>query len=122
MAAQFCANRRVDVNIKDRSGSTPLHSAARVGSFMLTKILLEAGGDVHARDLQGLVPSDVAATEEISRLIEADPESDMSDDSQTDLTFLTKSMSRSYYEPSNSAHRQFNAKERYGKREISRVK
>lgn len=39
-------------NVRDTSGRTPLHTAAVNGSLECTRLLLENGASVHARDLQ----------------------------------------------------------------------
>ena len=70
MVVQFCAHPKIDVNTKDNRGSTPLHSAARLSNGILVRILMESGADIHARDDHGLLASEVAATENIARIIE----------------------------------------------------
>jgi ankyrin repeat protein len=49
-----------DVNIAQRSGSTPLHETAHTGSLELTTFLLEHGANPTAVDGQGRTPEAVA--------------------------------------------------------------
>jgi ankyrin repeat protein len=53
--------RKVDVEAKDRSGSCPLHVAARVGNNDIIDILLNAGAGVNKFDNSGRTPLHVAS-------------------------------------------------------------
>ena len=49
-----------DINMKDFSGRTPLHEAARYGCVGTTETLIELGSDVMARNNDGETPLDIA--------------------------------------------------------------
>ena len=49
------------VNVKQKSGVTPLHSAAQNGNLELLIILLEHGALVNSRMEGGKLPADLAA-------------------------------------------------------------
>jgi PBP1b-binding outer membrane lipoprotein LpoB len=52
-----------DVNSKDESGSTPLHSAAISGHKEIAELLIAKGADVNARNNDGETPLDWAIEE-----------------------------------------------------------
>ena len=70
VVVQFCANPKVDINVRDNFGNTPLHSAARLANSMIVRILLESGADIHAKDNRLRLPSQVAKTDAIAKIIE----------------------------------------------------
>ena len=45
-----------DVNVRDKSGGTPLHSVAEKGHKETAELLIEKGGDVNAKDALGRTP------------------------------------------------------------------
>ncbi len=49
-----------DVNAKDESESTPLHSAALFGHKEIAELLIAKGADVNAKIVAGTTPLDVA--------------------------------------------------------------
>ena len=51
-----------DVNAACSSGNTPLHFACSSGRAGLVRILIEAGALIHATNLQGETPSNLAET------------------------------------------------------------
>jgi len=51
-------SRGADVNVKDISGSSPLHEACEHGRASIARIILEKGADVEARDMYGWMPID----------------------------------------------------------------
>src|SRR5690606_32522516 len=56
MVKHLVDNKKVDFNIKDDDGLTPLHKAARTGEFKVVKYLLEKGADLEASDKDGKTP------------------------------------------------------------------
>ena len=54
-------------------GFTPLHFAAQNGHLETTKLLMFYGTDLNARTKSGLLPIDVATTEEIRQAIRDEP-------------------------------------------------
>ncbi|KAF2117391.1 ankyrin repeat-containing domain protein [Lophiotrema nucula] len=50
----------LDVNAEDKSGSTPLHYAARVGNILVVKKLLDLGATIHLQNHAGKTPLDLA--------------------------------------------------------------
>jgi len=42
-----------DINAKDESGQTPLHSSMFTGNVNITKLLLEKYAEINARDQAG---------------------------------------------------------------------
>ena len=68
--------RGLDINARDRNGSTPLHLAVSRGEVALVDALLGAGADTNVRDTRGSMPLDVAhAPAMVDRLLAkgADP-------------------------------------------------
>ena len=63
LAALRALTKTVDVNEKDRRGSTPLFYAAAYGSLEAMRILVAAGADVNASNAFGATPLLVAVTE-----------------------------------------------------------
>jgi hypothetical protein len=53
--------RNINVNLKDVSGFTPLHWAARNGHIEIARLLLQNGADVNANDNFGYTPLHLAA-------------------------------------------------------------
>ena len=53
--------RNINVNVKDVSGSTPLHDAAENGHVEIARLLLENGADVNAKINNGNTPLHYAA-------------------------------------------------------------
>jgi ankyrin repeat protein len=49
-----------DVNAKQQSGVTPLHSAAHNGQTRLAKLLIDSGADVNATTENGQTPLSMA--------------------------------------------------------------
>ena len=58
------------VSMKDRSGKTPLHSAAAKGHKNVADLLLAKGADVNAKDNAGLTPLHCAAANEHKNVAE----------------------------------------------------
>jgi len=50
----------VDVNAKDKFGSTPMHTAARFGQKEVSELLIAKGADVNAKNNDGVTPLDAA--------------------------------------------------------------
>jgi hypothetical protein len=62
-------NDGTEVNAKNRSGATPLHSAAQNGRKEIAELLIAKGAEVNAKDKDGETPLDLAsgATAELLR-------------------------------------------------------
>jgi hypothetical protein len=60
VSAGFQAPADLDVNVADRSGVTPLHTAVLKGNLAMVKLLLEAGADCLCPDSLGKSPLDLA--------------------------------------------------------------
>lgn len=58
-----------DVNVRDESGQTALHYACSVGHAECVAMLLRAGAERNAADAEGQTCAEVAASEEIRRLV-----------------------------------------------------
>lgn len=61
LVSMILRGRKVNVNLSNSDGWTPLQLAARRGSLQCVKLLLEAGANVHARTQAGKTPRDLAA-------------------------------------------------------------
>jgi len=59
----------MDINIKDHSGSTPLHWACHTGSELSLNFLISYGADVNSRDAVGITPLHLSAISEKIRII-----------------------------------------------------
>ncbi len=60
VSAGFQAPADLDVNVADRSGVTPLHTAVLKGNLPMVKLLLESGADCLCPDSLGKTPLDLA--------------------------------------------------------------
>eukprot|EP00050_Salpingoeca_kvevrii_P005747 m.285415 g.285415 ORF g.285415 m.285415 type:complete len:211 (+) comp11368_c0_seq1:880-1512(+) len=79
---------RIQVNVQNKLGDTPLHGAAWKGHDEVITMLLEAGADRTIANNEGVLPYDIASSDEAGRLLqvraqyndyadeEDDPESD----------------------------------------------
>lgn len=56
----FMAKRKITTDIVDSQGQTPLHAAAKMGHLACVQTLVEHGGDVLAKDHEGLTSTNVA--------------------------------------------------------------
>merc|ERR1712233_227982 len=57
----FLANElKLDVNLQDKNGDTPLHDATRFGHEAVAKLLIDAKTDLSIRNKDGQTPLDVA--------------------------------------------------------------
>lgn len=70
LRAVLRAGGGADVDRPDRDGQTALHYACSVGHAECVRALLEAGADRRARDAEGVSCAEVAASEEIRRIVE----------------------------------------------------
>ena len=59
----------VDVNARNRYGTTPLHLASKRGTLEFVRLLIDHGADIDLKDNEGRTAFDVASTEEISKLL-----------------------------------------------------
>ena len=59
--AELLLGHGADVDIRDLSGSTPLHYAAYLGLDEMAGFLLESGADPNARNVAGMAPLDYAS-------------------------------------------------------------
>ena len=57
---EFLIKSGLDINVKNNTGSTPLHTAAENGHFEIVTFLLENGGNVNSVDLDKNTPLHVA--------------------------------------------------------------
>jgi hypothetical protein len=64
VAAGFQVPADLDVNLADRSGVTPLHTAVLKGNLPMVKLLLEAGADCMCTDSLGRSPLDLAQSKQ----------------------------------------------------------
>lgn len=62
-AMAFYNDKTNILNLQDRNGDTPLHTAVRAGSFSSARILLEAGAYIDIKNNNGLTPLAVAIKE-----------------------------------------------------------
>jgi hypothetical protein len=69
--AGFDVPADLDVNLADRSGVTPLHTAVLKGSLPMVKLLLEAGADCSLMDSLGQSPLDLAESKCIWDIVQA---------------------------------------------------
>lgn len=67
--ARLLLDAGADVNGHEEGGGTPLHAAAANGDEELVALLLERGADRELVDREGKRPADLAATDEIRRLL-----------------------------------------------------
>ena len=51
---------KVNVNVADKSGNTPLHDAARFGHLGVAKILVNSGASLSMKNKNGMTPIDLA--------------------------------------------------------------
>ncbi len=79
-AVQLLLEHGADPNVKDSSGSTPLHRMASYGAVPMVKLLLEHGADVTARNNRGLTPVQVAREAEVVDLLREHGASDQEGD------------------------------------------
>lgn len=68
-AVQLLLEHKADVNTKFFENNTPLHFAVGLKQLEIVKILLDYGASINARNNQGQMPVDVAATDEIKQLL-----------------------------------------------------
>jgi ankyrin repeat protein len=62
---QYLIEKQADLNIKNNSGSSPLHEAARSGSLAAMDLLLTAGANPNTQDVQGNSPLHIAIPERV---------------------------------------------------------
>ncbi|XP_065056060.1 NF-kappa-B inhibitor epsilon-like [Rhopilema esculentum] len=68
--ANYLIDRGADVNIDAFSGTSPLHLACQAGDFDMVKKLLAKNAALTAKNAEYESPKDVAATDEIRRLLD----------------------------------------------------
>ena len=61
--AKFLIEKGADVNMKNRDGSTPLHSAAFLGRAEIAKLLIQKGADVSPKNYRDETPLDVSVVD-----------------------------------------------------------
>jgi ankyrin repeat protein len=69
--ARLLVEAGADVNISDHKGWTPLHWAAKIGDQTLFMSIVEADGDLRARDRDGNTPLDVLSEYRQTDLLKA---------------------------------------------------
>jgi ankyrin repeat protein len=57
------------IDIRDKSGETPLHKAAWRGSAECVQLLLQLGADPTARNADGKTPLDLCRVRDVRRLL-----------------------------------------------------
>jgi ankyrin repeat protein len=57
------------LNLKDQSGRTPLHEAARNGKEEIVRILIDGGARKDIRDNEGKTPYELAKTDVLKTLL-----------------------------------------------------
>ena len=58
-----------DLNIQDEYGSTALHYCAKWNHFEIARMLLDAGADMNIQDEDGILPYELADTQELKELL-----------------------------------------------------
>ena len=66
-----CLDEGADITVRDGSGSTPMHLAARNGNAETVLALAEAGADPGARDEKGDTPMHLAAEQNAAETVKA---------------------------------------------------
>ncbi len=59
----------VDVNVKGKYGSTPLHFAAKRGRIKVMKLLMQNGANVNFKNYRSKTPLDLAKADKMKKLI-----------------------------------------------------
>ena len=57
------------ISVEDAKGNTPLHHAAKAGSLVMVKRLVNAGAVIEAQNQQGKTPSDVANAKQHKEIV-----------------------------------------------------
>jgi len=66
---QLMPRHAVDVNARNRYGTTPLYLASKRGTLEFVRLLIDHGADIDLKDNEGRTAFDVAPTKEISKLL-----------------------------------------------------
>lgn len=69
---EFLVEHGADVNRGDNEGWTPLHATASCGFLSIAKYLIENGANVAAVNCDGELPLDIAESEEMEELLQAE--------------------------------------------------
>ncbi len=67
---RLLVNNKADVNAKDASGNSPLHSAVRNARIDVIKALIDSGAEVNQANYDGQTPIFLAATPEIAAMLQ----------------------------------------------------
>ena len=68
--ARLLIGRGADVNARNKSGDTPLHTAAWRGNMEVAKLLLGEGALINAKDSQNRTPLDAAVKAKYKAMID----------------------------------------------------